>query len=79
VHAFSGRTRARLWVARGSSAFGTLGYCVAPFDDLNGDGVPDILAKEFVSSGRPAWRCKVLSGKDGKVLLDVPRTEAKPK
>jgi hypothetical protein len=79
VHAFSGRTRKLLWITRGPASHSDLGYCIAPFDDLDGDGAPDLLVKERSPTGAAAWRCKVLSGKTGKVLLSVPRIEASVK
>jgi len=79
VHAFSGRTRKLLWITRGQAAHSDLGYCIAPFDDLDGDGAPDLLVKERNPTGAAAWRCKVLSGRTGRVLLDVPRRDTSPK
>jgi FG-GAP-like repeat len=79
VHAFSGRTRKLLWIRRGPISHCDLGYCIAPFDDLDGDGAPDLLVKERSPTGAAAWRCKVLSGKTGKVLLEVPRIESSAK
>jgi len=69
VYAYSSRTGALLWKADGRPG-DQLGLGVEAAGDVDGDGTPDVLA------GAPYGdRAVVFSGRDGRVLLDVPAPE----
>ncbi|MDC0746129.1 VCBS repeat-containing protein [Polyangium mundeleinium] len=76
VVALDGRTGDALWTSKGDRADDHLGVALASADDVNGDGVPDVIAGangvslDIVVLGMTG-RVAVLSGKDGAVLIDV--------
>ncbi len=70
VWAWSGASRRLLWETHGERTSGGLGLALAPCGDVDGDGVPDVLA-----SAPREWRgatdtgaVLLLSGADGRVL-----------
>ena len=67
VRVVSGATRARLWEVEGTKTDGAFGVALADAGDVDGDGVPDVVA------GAPREQSKrgrvyVLSGTDGSVV-----------
>ncbi|MDI1434978.1 VCBS repeat-containing protein [Polyangium sorediatum] len=76
VVALDGRTGDVLWTSKGDRADDHLGVAFASADDVNGDGVPDVIvgangvSMDIIVLGMTG-RVAVLSGKDGAVLIDV--------
>jgi hypothetical protein len=75
VRVLSGATFAQLFVVQGASVGDQLGAALAGAGDVNGDGVPDILAGA-PGAGQGAGAVRVLSGANGAVLLDLPGNQA---
>jgi hypothetical protein len=69
VVAFSGKSGKVLWTVKGEGAFGSLGESIALVDDVDGDGVPDLVAGAPGFGPDDKGRALVLSGKTGKTLL----------
>ena len=69
VYAYSGASGALLWTVEGPAS-GQLGTSVEAAWDVDGDGVPDVIA------GAPGVdRALVYSGKDGALLLELGKDE----
>jgi hypothetical protein len=76
VVALDGRTGDVLWTNKGDRESEHFGVAFASADDVNGDGVPDVIVggngvnMDIIVFGMTG-RVAVLSGKDGAVLIDV--------
>lgn len=77
IHAVSGATGAPLWTAAGAVTDGRLGTAVAGAPDLDGDGVPDVLAGApggpvsggsiHIHSGATGLEIEEIAGASGKL------------
>lgn len=71
VRVFSSSTGATLLDLPGNSAGDEFGFAVDGGDDLNSDGVPDLIASAWVSDegGLDSGSVRVFSGRDGALLM----------
>ena len=78
VYAYSGATGDQMLAIPGFGATNYLGRAVAGAGDVNGDGIPDILASGWIQSdlGVAYGRVYVFCGLDGTVLKAVTSFEA---
>jgi hypothetical protein len=74
VRAYSGATGAQLFSADGDSKSFKQGFSLAPCDDWDGDGLPEVLAGCAGSELHPI-RARVLSGLTGAVLEELVTSE----
>lgn len=67
VHVISGADGSTLWRADGLGAFNFLGVGVSGVDDLDGDGLPDVVGSGFAAGNRGVGEAYVYSGADGSI------------
>ncbi len=63
IYVYSGKTGDLLWEYAGKDANGQLGISVEAGGDVNGDGIPDVVAGAAYAN-----KTLVFSGKDGKII-----------
>ncbi|MCY2960946.1 MAG: integrin alpha [Planctomycetota bacterium] len=73
VRVYSGATGAVLWTAYGEASGDRLGWTVSGLGDVNGDGVPDVIAGAYRNDahGADSGMIRLYSGLDGAVLRTV--------
>lgn len=68
VHAFSGIDGSTLWTREGREPGDRMGSAVGRLGDVNGDGVPDVVAGERAGGLKDRGVAYALSGVDGSVI-----------
>jgi hypothetical protein len=78
IAVYSGKTGAVLWTAAGGTKSGRFGRALATTDDLDGDGVRDVLvgAPRDTTLGTNEGAAYVFSGKTGTLLLTLTTTNS---
>ena len=74
VQVMDGESSSPIWSAQGADSGNRFGASLAPMEDVNGDGVRDLIVGSPLADGLGGVNCgvvQILSGSDGTVLLNT--------